>query len=68
MTFRIHLDLVDRLGTFIELEAVAPPSSDLQRQHALVAELREVLKITDDRLIAGGYADQLLPASANVTG
>jgi adenylate cyclase class 2 len=38
---RIHLDEVDGLGTFIELEAVARPESDLTREHALVRELRE---------------------------
>ncbi len=57
---RIHLDVVDRLGTFIELEAVAAPESDLTREHALVEELRAALAITDDRLVSRGYAAQLL--------
>ena len=34
---RIHLDQVEQLGTFIELEAVAPPDSDLAHEHRLVA-------------------------------
>jgi predicted adenylyl cyclase CyaB len=53
---RIHLDAVERLGTFVELEAVAPPESDLTPEHARVAELREALGITDDRLVSVGYA------------
>jgi len=40
---------------------VAPPGSDLRQEHELVAELREVLKITDDRLIAPGNAAWVLP-------
>lgn len=60
---RIHLDEVERLGTFIELEAVAPPDSDLTHEHRLVAELRSALGITDERLIALGYAEQLLRAN-----
>jgi adenylate cyclase, class 2 len=56
---RIHLDQVDDLGRFIELEAVAAPESDLAGEHALVAELRRALDITDDRLCAAGYAGQL---------
>jgi adenylate cyclase class IV len=55
-----HLIEVDGLGTFIELEAVAPPESDLTREHALVRELREAFAITDARLLSRGYADQLL--------
>jgi len=51
---RIHLDAVEDLGSFIELEAVAEPSSDLQLEHRLIASLRESLEITDDRLIASG--------------
>jgi adenylate cyclase class 2 len=56
---RIHLDNVERLGRFIELEAVAPPNSDLTHEHRLIAELRDALAITDERLVAVGYAEQL---------
>ncbi len=58
---RIHLDDVERLGTFIELEAVAPADSDLHHEHQLVQQLRSAFSITDDRLIATGYAKQLKP-------
>ena len=60
---RIHLDEVSGLGTFLELEAVAPAGSDLAREWALVAHLREVLAITDDRLRDGSYSDALLRVS-----
>jgi adenylate cyclase, class 2 len=60
---RIHLDVVENLGSFIELEAVAPPTSDLVLEQRLIASLRESLEISDDRLIAIGYADQLLETS-----
>ncbi len=33
---RIHLDEVEQLGTFIELEAVAPPDSNLAHEHRLM--------------------------------
>lgn len=59
-TVRIHLDEVDGLGSFIELEAVAPSASDLAHEHRLVAELRAAFAITDERLCAQGYADQLV--------
>lgn len=58
-TVRIHLDTVEHLGTFIELEAVAPPDSDLNHEHQLIQELRSAFSITDDLLIATGYATQL---------
>jgi adenylate cyclase class 2 len=61
---RIHLDDVEHLGTFIELEAVAPPDSDLLHEHELVSELRAAFAITDERLVAIGYAQQLKDASA----
>lgn len=64
---RIHLDEVERLGTFIELEAVAPADSDLDHEHRLVAELRDALRITDERLVALGYAAQLLRVSGDTT-
>lgn len=60
-TVRIHLDEVENLGRFIELEAVAAADLDLSRQYRLIAQLRDELQITDDRLEARGYARQLLP-------
>ena len=57
---RIHLDDVEELGRFIELEAVAPPESDLQAEEALVTELRARLAITDATLVAESYGE--LPA------
>jgi predicted adenylyl cyclase CyaB len=56
---RIHLDTVERLGNFIEIEAVAPTGSDLAEEYALVQTLRERLGITDERLVSRGYAEQL---------
>lgn len=62
---RIHLDEVEQLGTFIELEAVAPPDSDLAHEHQLIAHLRDSLGITDERLVAFGYAEQLIRGDGN---
>ena len=62
---RIHLDEVEGLGSFLELEAVAGPDSDLSRERAQVAELRELLGIGDDALREGSYADALIAARAN---
>jgi homotetrameric cytidine deaminase len=62
---RIHLDGVSGLGTFIELEAVAEPGSDLERERAQVARLRELLEIHDDDLREGSYADAVIAARAD---
>lgn len=59
---RIHLDDVDGLGTFIELEAVLPDAGEVAQAHEKVAFLRAELGISDDDLVAGGYADLLLAA------
>lgn len=59
---RIHLDDVEGLGSFLELEAVAPAGSDLTHEYELVAELRDAFSIADELLCAHGYADQLLLA------
>lgn len=57
---RIHLDEVEGLGSFLELEAVASEESDLTHEYQLVADLRDAFGITDELLCAHGYADQLL--------
>ena len=56
-TVRIHLDEVEGLGSFLELEAVAEPDSDLSSERARVAHLRAALDIADAALQAGSYAD-----------
>jgi homotetrameric cytidine deaminase len=57
---RIHLDEVDGLGTFLELEAVAAPESDLAAEHDKVSRLRAELEVGDDSLVPGSYSDLLL--------
>lgn len=59
---RIHLDDVDGLGAFVELEAVAPPDSDLAEEHRKTAFLREHLDIGD--IEPRGYAALLLDQGA----
>jgi adenylate cyclase, class 2 len=44
---RIHFDDAKGLGRFIELEAVAPPGSDLSEQRTLIAQLREAFDICE---------------------
>jgi len=56
-TVRIHLDEVEGLGSFLELEAVTEPDSDLSSERARVAHLRAALDIADAALQAGSYAD-----------
>jgi len=62
-TVRIHLDEVAGLGAYVELEAVAEPDSDLSREAAQVAHLREALGIADADVLEGSYADLLAPAA-----
>jgi len=58
---RIHLDDVEGLGTFIELEAlVGPGLNDRDEAARKVGRLRSELEISDDALVAVGYSDLLL--------
>jgi homotetrameric cytidine deaminase len=57
---RIHVDDVEDLGAFVELEAVAAPDSDLTREHALVARLQDALAIDDDAIESRSYSDLLI--------
>ena len=65
---RIHLDEVDGLGTFLELEAVVEPGSDLTAEHQKVERLRAELGIDDANLIATSYADLLLETTGGPDG
>lgn len=64
---RIHLDSVEGLGTWVELEAVGAggaDASDLSDEHRKVAELRAVLHMEDEDVVAQGYAALLLVQGA----
>jgi homotetrameric cytidine deaminase len=61
---RIHLDTVDGLGSFVELEGVAPPESDLSGEQETIARLREALGI--EEILTDSYSDRLLGVDALV--
>src|SRR4051794_17357406 len=63
---RIHLDRVRGLGTFVELEGVAPDESDLEPERRRVAELTTALAIAPERVLAGSYAERLMGTDALV--
>jgi homotetrameric cytidine deaminase len=61
---RIHLDRVDGLGSFVELEGVAAPDSDLGPEREKVAHLQQALGIGE--ILTDSYSDRLLGADALV--
>ena len=62
---RIHLDTVRGLGSFLELEGVAPEGSDLSAEHDRVGRLREALGLDDSRLLADSYSDRMLARASS---
>jgi len=61
---RIHLDTVTGLGSFVELEGVAPPGSDLTPEREKVGRLQRALGIVE--VLTDSYSDRLLGADALV--
>jgi adenylate cyclase class 2 len=57
---RIHLDEVEGLGTYLELEGVAEADSDLKAEHEKVERLLREFGIEDHDLVAESYSDLLL--------
>lgn len=58
---RIHLDNVENLGTFLELEAVLTDPSDETTSRQRIETLTRALRIADGDRIATSYSDQLNP-------
>jgi predicted adenylyl cyclase CyaB len=54
---RIHLDKVEGLGDFIEIEAVADADSDLTGEEDQVSRLREALGIEAGDVVGASYCD-----------
>jgi adenylate cyclase class IV len=64
-TLRIHLDEVCGLGSFIEIEAVPDPASDLAIERRRTSELQDALVIRPEQVVAFSYSDELLRFSPN---
>ncbi|HNW60956.1 MAG TPA: class IV adenylate cyclase [bacterium] len=60
---RIHLDYVEGLGTFLELEVKLEEGEAAETGAAVARELMERLGISEDQLVEGAYLD-LLTSSA----
>jgi predicted adenylyl cyclase CyaB len=56
---RVHLDTVEGLGEFIELEAVLGPGESRDDGRARVREIRDALGISAEDLIEKAYVDLL---------
>ena len=65
---RVHLDSVDGLGDFLELEVVLRSDQSPADGHALAAELMQRLQITHADLLATAYADMIEVADCNRAG
>ncbi len=56
---RIHLDRVDGLGDFVELEVVLRPDQEQREGIAIAHELMRRLGIAEDQLVKVAYIDLL---------
>lgn len=56
---RIHLDQVEGLGSFMELEVVLRPDQEAAEGHAIASNLLDQLGILRTDLIDGAYIDML---------
>jgi predicted adenylyl cyclase CyaB len=56
---RVHLDSVEGLGSFLEVEVVLDDSDTPEAGQKIAAELLRVLQIAPDSLISGAYIDLL---------
>ena len=57
---RIHLDAVEGLGHFIELEYLVHPGEDLDRADGVLRALMGELEIVEEDLVPQAYIDLLL--------
>jgi predicted adenylyl cyclase CyaB len=63
---RVHLDSVDGLGDFLELEVVLRPGQNSAEGQAIAADLMQRLGIRDTDLCSSAYADMLSAAQVKM--
>ncbi|XP_077956948.1 uncharacterized protein LOC144406136 isoform X2 [Gasterosteus aculeatus] len=57
---RIHLDVVEGLGNYMELEVVMRPQQTVEDGQQVAEELMEQLGVSTESLVTGAYVDLLL--------
>jgi len=62
---RIHLDRVEALGSFVELEVVLAEDEPPERGQHEARELIDLLKISEDGMVAEAYIDLLERAASH---
>lgn len=62
---RIHLDTVEGLGTFLELEALVSRDHNIARCHEALTSLREAFSPILGEAIGMGYSDMLAAEAAD---
>jgi len=65
---RIHLDQVEQLGSFLEIEVVLPENFPLERAESIAGELIDDLGIAEAELVEGSYLDLMLEAGVTPPG
>ncbi|KAM9845683.1 uncharacterized protein ACBR49_010710 isoform 1-T4 [Aulostomus maculatus] len=63
---RVHLDTVEGLGHYMELEVVMRPEQTVDEGQQVAEGLMEQLRVSRDSLVTGAYVD-LLPKGAKET-
>ncbi len=61
---RIHLDSVEGLGDFLELEVVLDPEQSIEQGIAIARGFMRTLQVADDALEPRAYVDLLTAANA----
>ena len=56
---RVHLDEVEGLGTFLELEVVLAEGQAAAEGHRIAREIMAALEVREEDLLTGAYADML---------
>ncbi|XP_077450306.1 uncharacterized protein LOC144069092 [Stigmatopora argus] len=62
---RVHLDAVEGLGHYMELEVVMRPQQTLEDGQKVAEDLMDKLGVTKDSLVTGAYVDLLLEGHAD---
>ncbi len=57
---KFHIDRVDGLGRFVEIEAIGEDASDLERLHEQCSQWLQLFDIEEEQLESRSYSDMLI--------